>query len=99
MHPVVYILYSNKQSRYYTGVTTLTADERLEHHLENKYAKRNYTQKTDDWTLFHYVECEDFSQARKIELHIKKMKSAVYIRNLKEHEELVSKLLGMFRSI
>ncbi|MFC4873567.1 GIY-YIG nuclease family protein [Negadavirga shengliensis] len=78
MQPVVYILYSNKLNRFYTGVMTLSADERLEHHLEKKYGKGHYTRKADDWTLFHYIECEDFSQARKIELHIKKMKSAVY---------------------
>ena len=99
MSAIVYILFSDKLTRFYTGATTLGVEERLENHVKKKYGKSNYTQKADDWTLFHYIACEDFTQARKIELHIKRMKSATYIRNLKKYPDLVHKLLMRFRSV
>lgn len=43
MQPLVYILYSPKLTRFYTGVMTLSPDERLENHLEKKYGKENFT--------------------------------------------------------
>ncbi|WP_373523370.1 GIY-YIG nuclease family protein [Aquiflexum sp.] len=71
----LYILFSGKLNRFYTGVTTLELEERLENHLLKKYRKLNFTQKADDWTIFHFLECDNFSLARKIELHIKRLKS------------------------
>ncbi|MCC5936902.1 MAG: GIY-YIG nuclease family protein [Lunatimonas sp.] len=89
----VYALYSKKLDRFYTGVTTLTVEERLEKHIQKHYGKLNFTQKADDWQLFWYLECNSFKQARNIELHIKKMKSRVYIQNLKKYPEIGDKLL------
>ena len=95
----VYILFSKKLNKFYTGVTTLAIEERLENHLLKKYSKLNFTQKSEDWEMFHFLECADFSQARKIELHIKKMKSKVFIENLRKYPELCFKLLEKYKSI
>ncbi|WP_111319879.1 GIY-YIG nuclease family protein [Algoriphagus chordae] len=89
----VYILHSNSLNRFYTGLTSLSVLERLENHIAKKYSKFNFTQKANDWILFHSIECESLSQARMIELHIKKMKSKIYIQNLKIYPEISTKLL------
>ena len=94
----VYILYSKSLGRFYTGVTTLSIEERIQNHIEKKYGKMNFSQKAKDWELFHFIQCNNFSQARKIEIHIKKMKSTTYIKNLKSYPELVVKLLEKFNS-
>lgn len=88
----VYILYSESLNRFYIGLTSLSVEERLENHIAKKYSKFNFTQKASDWTLFHFIECDSLSQARNIELHIKRMKSAVYIQNLKKYPEIAAKL-------
>jgi putative endonuclease len=99
MEAFVYILFSEKLDRFYTGLSTLTVEERLKNHLEKRYRKLNFTQKTDDWTLFYSIKCGDYSQARKIELHIKRMNSKIYIRNLVKYPEITEKLLSKYKSI
>ncbi|EMS33813.1 hypothetical protein C943_04132 [Mariniradius saccharolyticus AK6] len=94
----VYILYSRRLDRYYTGVTTLSVVEQIENHIEKKYGKLNFTQKADDWELYHSIKCEGFAQARRIEMHIKKMKSKIYLQNLKSFPEMVDKLLAKYRN-
>ena len=94
----VYILYSKKLNRYYTGITSLDVEERLANHLSKRYGKQHYTYKADDWKLFWKLSCENMSQARKIELHIKKMKSKVYIQNLIKYTEISEKLLSKYRT-
>ncbi|MEN2282583.1 GIY-YIG nuclease family protein [Algoriphagus sp. SE2] len=94
----VYILFSESLNRFYTGLTTLKVEERLENHLHKKYAGSNFTQKANDWTLFHSIKCKSFSQARNIELHVKRMKSSSYIKNLKLYPELQQKLLDQYKN-
>jgi putative endonuclease len=86
-------------NRFYSGITTLEVEQRLQNHINKIYDKSNFTQKADDWILFHSIKCEDISQARKMELYVKKKKSAVYIRNIKKYPELEIKLLEKFKSI
>ena len=91
---IVYILRSETLNRFYTGFTS-NLGERLEFHrnaLSNKF-----TSKSSDWKLFHTIECESKSQALSIEQHIKKMKSKIYIQNLKKYPELGQKLLARYR--
>ena len=95
----VYILYSQKLDRYYTGVTTLSVEERLENHIQKSYGKLNFTQKAEDWALFWSLECVSFNQARNIELHIKKMKSRTYIQNLTRYAEISDRLLAKYYSV
>ncbi|MFD2200961.1 GIY-YIG nuclease family protein [Shivajiella indica] len=96
---IVYILYSTKLDRFYSGVTTLNVEERFENHIQKRYGKLNFTQKADDWTLFWSLECLTFKQARNIELHIKRMKSKIYIQNLARYPEIGKKLLLKYKSI
>jgi len=98
MKSFVYILFSKSLNRFYIGVTTLRIEERIQNHIDKKYGNLNFTQKANDWQLFHFIECENFSQARNIELHIKKMKSKIYIQNLKKYPDIEKKLLKKFDS-
>ena len=99
MNAYVYIIFSKKLDRFYTGITSLDVNERLANHLSKKYGKLHYTYKADDWELFWNLPCENISQARKIELHIKKMKSKTYIKNLVKYAEISEKLLLKYKSI
>lgn len=85
----VYILYSAKIDRFYTGSTS-DLNQRLEFH-DNPDA-RKFTAKADDWILFDKIDCESKYQALAIEKHIKSMKSKTYIRNLKKYPEMKDKL-------
>ena len=88
----VYILHSDKLKRYYTGSTELRPEERLKIHLSKQYGNSKFTSAAEDWQLFHAFECNCISQAQSIEKHIKRMKSSVYVRNLKKYPEIVEKL-------
>ena len=82
MNYYVYILFSKSLNRYYVGSTILDVQERLERHLTDFYGATKYTHKARDWELVHVLECESLIQARKVERHIKRMKSKVYIHDL-----------------
>ncbi|HEX4877994.1 MAG TPA: GIY-YIG nuclease family protein [Chitinophagaceae bacterium] len=91
---VVYILYSSSLDRYYIG-STLDLDIRLNQHLANDFPG-SYTGKAKDWEVFLCFENLDYQQARKIEFHIKAMKSRRYIENLKQFPEMVARLVAKF---
>jgi putative endonuclease len=90
----VYILYSKSIDRFYTG-SCKDLDKRLNQHLNNKFEK-SFTSKTSDWEIYHVIEKLEYSQARKIEKHIKKMKSKKYVQNLKRYPEIIEKLKQKF---
>ena len=89
----IYILYSAKIDKFYIGSTELEPKARLDLHLNKKYGQSKYTAQADDWTLFFSHPCEHLTQAKRIEAHIKKMKSKVYILNLKKYPEMITRLL------
>ena len=91
---LVYILYSKFLDRYYAG-ETMDLEERIKQH-NSKFYDSAYTEKGTDWVLFHSIECKDRLQARKIEAHIKKMKSKTYIQNLKRFSEMNEKLITKY---
>ena len=93
----VYILFSPKLQRFYTGCTA-DFPSRMERHLLDPYNKSNFTAKANDWEIFLHFECSDEVQAKSIEHHIKKMKSKVYIENLRRYPEMVKKLLEKYKS-
>ena len=86
----VYILYSKKIGKFYTG-SCKDLSERLKQHTNQTFAD-SFTSKAVDWEIFFNIDDLNYEQARKIEKHIKRMKSAVYIRNLKKYPEMVDKL-------
>jgi putative endonuclease len=87
----VYILYSPTNNLFYTGATTGTVKQRLRRHIEHYYENK-FTEKIKDWELFLQIECISMKQALLIEGHIKKMKSKVYIINLKNFPPIIEKL-------
>jgi putative endonuclease len=90
----VYVLYPEELKRFYTG-SCLDLDLRLRDHLQRKYA--GFTSKAEDWQLFLAIPDLKYDQARKIESHIKKMKSKTYIENLKKYSSMREKLLEKYK--
>jgi len=90
----VYILYSPSLDKYYTG-SCKEIVSRMTDHL-SKYFPDSYTTKADDWVLYFQLDNLHYSQARRIETHIKKMKSRNYIENLKKYQDLSEKLKILF---
>ena len=87
----VYILYSTKIDRFYTG-SCKTLEERLLQH-SNKEFSDSYTSRADDWILFFHLDGLSHNTALKIENHIKKMKSKIYIQNLKKYPDISKNLI------
>jgi putative endonuclease len=87
---VVYIIYSKKIDRFYVG-SCLDFTERLEQH-NNSFFKNCYTSKSMDWELFYLIEELEHEQARKIENHIKKMKSRKYYQSLRSFPNITENL-------
>ena len=90
----VYILYAKSINKYYVG-SCVNLEERLEDHKNKKYSD-SFTSVANDWELFYSINDLEYNQARNIENHIKKMKSRVYIENLKRFEEISTKLKMKF---
>jgi putative endonuclease len=53
---------------------------------------KSFTAKADDWELYLSITDLDYQQARLIELHIKKMKSTKYIKDLIKYPQIIEKL-------
>ncbi|WP_394759558.1 GIY-YIG nuclease family protein [Flavobacterium sp.] len=90
----VYVLYSRKTDSFYIGETSNIENRLLWHN--NKEFQKAYTKITDDWGLYFQINCIDIIQARKIENHIKAMKSKIYIENLNKFPEISTKLLTKY---
>lgn len=87
---VVYILFSNRLTKFYIG-SCKDLSERITQHANNTYEK-SFTAKADDWELYLSITDLGYQQARLIELHIKNMKSAKYIKDLIKYPEIIEKL-------
>ena len=90
----VYILYSAKLNRFYTGYTS-NFDSRMEFHRNAESHK--FTANAEDWELYLKIECENKSQALSIEKHIKNMKSKTYIENLIKYPDIILKLKEKYK--
>jgi putative endonuclease len=93
-----YILYSQKLAKYYVGATQEDVLSRIEKHNNHMYGEHRFTAATNDWQLFLFIASDDYAHAVRIERHIKKMKSKVYINNLKKYPELAEKLTLLEKS-
>ena len=91
----VYILHSEKLNRFYVGETDNIV-RRLDEH-NTGFFKNSFTTKTSDWEIFILINCCDRIQARKIETHIKKMKSKKYIQDLECYPEIIEKLKNKYK--
>lgn len=90
----VYILYSKSINRFYIG-ETIDLQSRIIQHNSGFY-ESSFTKQVKDWELFYSIVCESRFQARKIEIHIKNMKSQKYIQNLKKYSEIAEKLKNKY---
>ena len=89
-----YILYSKLVDTYYIG-ECIDIEQRMYEHNTGCY-KQSYTSQTNDWKIYHLILCQSRSQARKIESHIKRMKSRVYIENLLKYPEITDRLITRY---
>lgn len=85
---MVYLLFSDKLNRYYTG-STACFETRIAFHKISPSNK--FTGKARDWKLLLKIPCQNNEQALLVEKHIKSMKSKVYIQNLLKYPEMVEK--------
>jgi putative endonuclease len=92
-----YILYSQRANLHYVGNTALPIEKRLAQHNAGVH-KKAATKRGIPWSVLMIIPCESRLQARRIEAHIKKMKSKVYINNLSKYPEMCQKLLLRFAS-
>ncbi len=89
-----YILYSESADLFYIG-STKDLEQRLAYHQEKEF-KNSFTAKYSDWQIYFSVSHISISCAKKIELHVKKMKSRVYIENIKKYPAISDKLIERF---
>ena len=80
---IVYILYSTKLNKYYIG-SCEDLGQRFQQHKDGVYSQ-GFTRKANDWEIFYELDNLEYSQARKIESHIKRMKSKRYIESLRDY--------------
>ncbi len=92
----VYIIYSTSINQFYIG-SCLDLQQRLKQHLNKSYLV-GFTHRADDWELFYSTVNLEYETARKIETHIKKMKSRKYLENLKLYPEIMEKLIEKYRA-
>ncbi len=86
----VYILFSKKLNKFYTG-SCKDLSYRIEQHI-NKEFDKSFTTITQDWELYVSIDDLSYNQARLIEKHIKRMKSRVYIENIKKYPNIIAQL-------
>jgi putative endonuclease len=91
----VYILHSVSANRYYIGYTK-DLENRLDLHRKGVFEK-SFSSRYKDWTLFYKIECESIAQARRIEIHMKRMKSTKYLANLRKYPEISKRLLERYK--
>ncbi|AIN49938.1 GIY-YIG catalytic domain protein [Dokdonia sp. MED134] len=90
---IVYILYSENLDRYYIG-SCLDLEQRIQQHILNN---KGFTARAQDWKIFFKIINLEYQQARRIEKHIKNMKSKTYLVNLKKYDEITQKLIQKYK--
>ena len=91
----IYILYSPLLDKYYIG-SCKDVLVRIDQHLSEHFPGA-FTSKTKDWIIYYKTENLDFSHVRKIENHIKKMKSRKFIEDLKKYPEIIERLIKLYQ--
>jgi len=78
---------------YYVGATQNNVAQRVIKHNNAHYGKNHFTAVAKDWVVFLDIKVSSFEHALRIEKHIKKMKSKIYIQNLKKYPEMLASLI------
>ena len=74
-----YILFSQSLNKYYVG-STIHLLERIEEHNRGK---SSFTKSVIPWELMYAIECDEISQARELEIKIKKRGAVRYLESLR----------------
>lgn len=90
----VYIIHSPSTYNYYIGEAS-DLKRRIEWHNNHQF-KNASTAFASDWELFFSITVENISVARKIEAHVKRMKSKKYYHNLKTYPDIVKRLIEKY---
>ncbi|MGE4540439.1 MAG: GIY-YIG nuclease family protein [Bacteroidales bacterium] len=88
-----YIIYSRKINRFYVGACQGNLDDRIQKHNSHYYGSHRFTAVASDWELYLEIPANDFAHATRMEKAVKRMKSSIYIKNLKKYPELINKLI------
>jgi len=92
-----YIIYSKFLNRYCIGYSC-DIEERLSFHNSGYFGGKSFTHRSNDWEVYILIPCESIEQAIFLEQRIKKMKSRIYIENLKKYPELIEKIMKEFNN-
>ncbi len=90
----VYIIQSDTDNSFYVGFTQ-DLEKRLDFHNDPEMNK-GVTRHKIPWKYFFVLKTTNKTTAIKIEKHIKRMKSQLYIANLKKYPEMGEKLLKKY---
>ncbi len=66
------------------------------HDHNNGPHTNSFTSRANDWEIFFLIDNLEYAQARRIEKHIKRMKSKIYITNLPKYPEIINKLIELY---
>jgi putative endonuclease len=91
----VYILYSKKGDLFYTGYSR-DLKVRLDYHRVSEF-EGSFTNRFDDWQLYWSIHDLEPGTAVKIERQIKRMKSRVYLKNLKRYPQISERLIQLYK--
>jgi putative endonuclease len=87
----VYVIYSVKLNRFYTG-TTDDLDKRIEQH-NSAFYPNSFTSKGIPWELKVFFSFENNKTAMDAEKFIKRMKSKIFIENIIKRPELLTEII------
>ncbi len=87
-----YIIHSKNLDKFYVGETS-DFEQRIKFHNSGF---SEFTSKANDWQIYLLISCKNREIARKLEKHIKSMKSKNYIRNLMKYPEIIEKLQAKY---
>jgi len=87
----VYILFSSAINSFYIE-SCKNIEQRLKQHKEHSF-NIGFAKRASDWKIYFLIENLEYQQARKIEKHIKNMKSKIYLENLKKYSDISAKLI------
>ncbi len=90
----VYVIRSLIDQSYYVGITS-SLDTRLAYH-NSTTLNIGVTRLKIPWEYFFTLQVPDVTVARKIENHIKRMKSRGYFKNLVKYPEIGQKLIKKY---
>ncbi|NQZ35615.1 MAG: GIY-YIG nuclease family protein [Crocinitomicaceae bacterium] len=92
----VYIIYSDSIDTFYIG-SCISFEARIKEHNLCKYPHA-FTRRAKDWKPFLKIDNLDLCLARKIERHLKNMKSRKYLQNLKKYPEISQRLIARYQA-